>query len=137
MLMNGSWPGALPRAANQKLPQVRSLSPWFEIREVSADTFALLEPHHCEEVISYLIIGTRQAVLFDTGMGIADIGAEVRRLTRQRVIAVNSHSHYDHVAGNHLFEEVWLSTTISRSRASSAGSVPKSAGRNSCSPART
>jgi glyoxylase-like metal-dependent hydrolase (beta-lactamase superfamily II) len=58
-------------------------------------------------VVSYLFVGLERAVLFDTGMGIADIRAEVEQLTGLPVIVVNSHSHYDHVGDNHRFAEVW------------------------------
>lgn len=103
-----TWPDVLPRAGNQGLTRMESISPWFEIYRVKGDTFALLEPFHMEEVISYLIVGSRSAVLFDTGMGIADIGAEIRRLTDLPVVVINSHGHYDHIGGNHLFDEVWV-----------------------------
>lgn len=102
-----SWPEVLPRPGNQRLARVENLSPWFEIYRVNDATFAILEPHHCEEVISYLISGDEQAVLFDTGMGIADIRAEIDRLTELPVTVINSHSHYDHIGGNYGFSEVW------------------------------
>jgi glyoxylase-like metal-dependent hydrolase (beta-lactamase superfamily II) len=81
--------------------------PWFEICEAGPGTFALLEPNHYEEVISYLIVGDESAVLLDTGMGIGNIRAEVERLTDRPIVVVNSHSHYDHVGDNHRFSEVW------------------------------
>jgi glyoxylase-like metal-dependent hydrolase (beta-lactamase superfamily II) len=106
MIASG-WPRALPRKGNQRLARIEGLSPWFEIYRVTDDTFALLEPHHREEVISYLILGDERALLFDTGMGIGDIRAEIQSLTRLPVVVINSHSHYDHIGGNHLFDEVW------------------------------
>ena len=106
--MEGSgWPEALPRPGNQGLERLPSNAPWFEAYKVGAGTFALLEPRHYEEVISYLILGADRAVLLDTGMGIGDISAEVARLTDLPVVVVNSHSHYDHVGDNHRFAEVW------------------------------
>jgi len=101
------WPDALPRASNQRLRRMASAASWFEIYEVDAATFAILEPRHYEEVISYLIVGEERAVLLDTGLGIGDIRTEVRRLTGRPVVVVNSHSHYDHVGGNHEFDDVW------------------------------
>ena len=89
------------------LKRLESVAPWFEVYQVSCGTFALLEPRHYEEVISYLILGAKRAVLFDTGMGIENIQAEVERLTDLPVVVVNSHSHYDHVGDNHRFAEVW------------------------------
>jgi glyoxylase-like metal-dependent hydrolase (beta-lactamase superfamily II) len=77
------------------------------VYEVNAGTYALLEPYHDEEVISYLILGADRAVLLDTGMGIGDISAEVAALTDLPVVVVTSHYHYDHVGDNYRFAEVW------------------------------
>lgn len=101
------WPDVLPRAGNRKLEKVESLSPWFEIYKVSEGVFAVLEPSHTEEAISYLILGSERAVLLDTGMGIANLQAEIERLTDLPVVVVNSHGHYDHIGDNHRFSEVW------------------------------
>jgi glyoxylase-like metal-dependent hydrolase (beta-lactamase superfamily II) len=106
-MQSSNWPQALPRLGNQKLRQLESVTPWFEIYQVSDGTWALLEPRHYEEVISYLILGDELAVLLDTGMGIENIQAEVEQLTDLPVTVVNSHSHYDHVGDNHRFAEVW------------------------------
>jgi len=101
------WPQILPRPGNQKLKRLASASPWFEVYQVSAGTFALLESRHYEEVISYLILGAERAILLDTGMGVGDIRAEVEHLTNLPVVVINSHGHYDHVGDNHRFAEVW------------------------------
>jgi glyoxylase-like metal-dependent hydrolase (beta-lactamase superfamily II) len=89
------------------IPKLQGQSPWFEIYRLNDQTYAFKEPHHEEEVICYLIMGQHQAILFDTGMGIADIRAEVRAITPLPIVVVNSHCHYDHIGGNHLFEEIW------------------------------
>jgi glyoxylase-like metal-dependent hydrolase (beta-lactamase superfamily II) len=68
--------------------------------------YAIQEPLHWHEVISYLIIGTEKAILFDTGMGIKDISSVVKQLTDLEVIVVNSHTHADHVGDNHRFEKI-------------------------------
>ena len=106
--MDGSdWPKALPRPGNQRLARLQSAAPWFEVYQVNPETFALLEPHHYEEVISYLILGAEQAILLDTGMGIGNMRAEVEQLTDLPIVVINSHSHYDHVGDNHRFTKVW------------------------------
>ncbi len=104
---NSGWPQSLPRPGNQRLNRLESAAPWFEVYRVSDGTFALLEPRHYEEVISYLILGDERAILLDTGMGIGDIQVEVERLTDLPVVVINSHSHYDHVGDNRRFAEVW------------------------------
>ncbi|WP_315823617.1 MBL fold metallo-hydrolase [Paraflavitalea speifideaquila] len=88
-------------------PQLKSRSPWFEIYQLNDKTYAFKEPHHVEEVICYLIMGQHRAILFDTGMGIGDIRAEVTAITSLPIVVVNSHCHYDHIGGNHQFEEIW------------------------------
>jgi glyoxylase-like metal-dependent hydrolase (beta-lactamase superfamily II) len=106
-MYDSGWPQALPRQGNRRLKQRESVAPWFEVYQVKAGTFALLEAHHYEEVISYLILGDERAVLFDTGMGVGNIQAEVEALTDLPMTIVNSHSHYDHVGDNYRFAEVW------------------------------
>jgi glyoxylase-like metal-dependent hydrolase (beta-lactamase superfamily II) len=102
-----TWPDVLPRAGNRRLEKLKSLSPWFEIYKVSEGVIAFLEPGHTEEAISYLVLGNERAVLLDTGMGVANLQAEVERLTDLPVVVVVSHGHYDHVGDNHRFSEVW------------------------------
>jgi glyoxylase-like metal-dependent hydrolase (beta-lactamase superfamily II) len=76
---------------------------WFEMEEVAPGVQAIAEPHHAEEVISYLVEGERQAILFDTGMGVANIREAVEALTEKPITVVNSHAHYDHIGDNHRF----------------------------------
>ncbi len=104
---SSGWPNVLPRLGNTQLKRLPSTLPWFQVYQVSQGIFAILEPQHYEETISYLILGTERAVLFDTGMGIANVRAEVKQLTGLPVVVVNSHGHYDHVGDNHRFSEVW------------------------------
>ena len=78
-------------------------SDWFAVQRLREGIFLIAEPMH---VNSYLIIGSRRALLFDTGMGISDIRATVEKLTSLPVLVVNSHYHFDHVGGNHLFDEI-------------------------------
>jgi len=76
---------------------------WFETQEVAPGVCAICEPGHFEEVISYLVEGEERAILFDTGMGIANIREEVMALTERPITVVNSHSHWDHVGDNGRF----------------------------------
>ena len=47
------------------------------------------------EIISFLVMGERKSVIFDTGMGISDISQVVKRLTDTELMVVNSHTHFD------------------------------------------
>jgi glyoxylase-like metal-dependent hydrolase (beta-lactamase superfamily II) len=79
---------------------------WFAVFRVAPDVYAIHEPHQAQEVISYVIVGERQALLFDTGMGLAPIRPVVESLTRLPVLVLNSHTHYDHVGGNAEFHAI-------------------------------
>jgi len=79
---------------------------WFEVYEIDGSTYAIYEPGHFQEVMSYLIIGDREAVILDTGLGIGNIKLVTDELTDKRVSVVNSHSHLDHVGGDYLYEDV-------------------------------
>jgi glyoxylase-like metal-dependent hydrolase (beta-lactamase superfamily II) len=101
------WPEILPRPVYATLKKTQALDPWFEIYELSEGIYALCEPFHFEEAISFLILGDEMAVLLDTGMGVADIRAEAESLTSLPLVAVNTHWHYDHIGGNYQFEAIW------------------------------
>jgi len=110
----------LPRAAYSQFEKSDISNDWFEVYEVETDVWAIYEPFQWQEVISYLIIGSESALLFDSGNGIGDIKAIVDQLTDKPVRVLNSHSHFDHIGGNHQFEEI-LSPSTQFSLENSAG----------------
>ena len=56
-----------------------------------------------EAVFSYLICGTEQAMLIDTGYGLGDLRSVVEQITPLPLVIVNTHGHCDHVGGNAQF----------------------------------
>ncbi len=112
------WCRALPRPEYKTLERVPVDDSWFEVYRVVPQVFAIYEPHQAEETIAYLIVGEKQALLFDTGMGISDIRKVTRELTRLPVIVLNSHTHDDHVGGNWQFATVYgMDTDFTRTNA--------------------
>ena len=101
------WCRELPRPEYHDLKRVLPDEPWFEIYSIQPGVFAIYEPKQFEEVISYLILGDKRALLFDTGLGIGRISAAVARLTSLPLVVINSHTHFDHVGGNAEFHEIW------------------------------
>ncbi len=101
------WWDALPRAAWSAFRRVEQSQPWFEVYEIRPGVLAIYEPGQFEEVISYLIVGAERALLFDTGLGIGDMRRLAGELTEREVVVLNSHTHYDHVGGNHAFDHVY------------------------------
>jgi glyoxylase-like metal-dependent hydrolase (beta-lactamase superfamily II) len=112
------WCRPLPRPEYKTLQRVLADDPWFETYKVAPGVFAIYEPHQAEEVISYLIVGHKQAVLFDTGMGISDIRKVISKLTSRPVVVLNSHTHDDHVGGNWQFAFIYgMDTEFTRANA--------------------
>jgi glyoxylase-like metal-dependent hydrolase (beta-lactamase superfamily II) len=101
------WCQQLPRPEYAKLERVDTSDKWFEVYRIRAGVFAIYEPHQFEEVISYVILGNRRALLFDTGMGIGKISHVVRELTPLPMTVLNSHTHFDHVGGNAEFSDIY------------------------------
>src|SRR5260370_42364959 len=54
---------------------------WFEVYRLPGGVYALFEPRQSEKVFSYLMVGEKRALLFDSGFGIGHMNAVVKRLT--------------------------------------------------------
>jgi len=81
---------------------------WFQVNEVRAGLFAISEPLHRMMARSYLLVGSKRALLIDSGLGVCDIKEVTDDLTDLPVTVVTTHSHWDHLGGHHLFEEVMV-----------------------------
>ena len=92
---------------------------WFYVKElceinpaIPENIFGIAEWGHVERVVSYLFVGKKKALLFDSGMGIGDISKCVKEAVLEvskknlPVSLINSHCHYDHIGGNHYFDEI-------------------------------
>ncbi|GBL19527.1 hypothetical protein EMGBS3_12330 [Anaerolineaceae bacterium] len=80
---------------------------WHSIRQLDADTYQISEPLGAVEprygvatVNMYLLLGRARAVLLDSGMGIGDLHALTRTVTKLPLQIVNTHYHWDHSGGN-------------------------------------
>jgi len=93
--------------------RIPTRSGWFEVLRLPNEVYAFWEPGHEEKVNSYLILGSDFDLLYDTGMGIANIREaiadvrDVEGLPQRPIKVVNSHNHLDHNGGNKAFDEVW------------------------------
>ncbi len=106
IVVPAGWWKALPRKVYSELRKLESSQSWFEVYRIDPKIYVLYEPGQFEEVISYLVIGKEKAALIDTGCGIGDIKALAREFTELPIMVVNTHSHYDHIAQNYMFDEV-------------------------------
>lgn len=92
---------------------VRPAAPagWFHIVRLDARTYELSEPKYWQQNVSYLLLGSQRALLFDTGPGLYSIRAQVRQLTHLPLIVIPSHLHFDHVGDMAEFSDVRLLDT--------------------------
>lgn len=113
-----NWWDSLPRPEWAAFEKVETGQDWFEVYRLMDGIYAIYEPGQFEEVMSFLIEGSDRALLFDTGLGIGDMRAVVDSLTEKNVIVLNSHTHYDHIGGNHQFETIYaMDNDYTRGRA--------------------
>src|SRR5215468_8286774 len=112
------WCRELPRPQYKSLQRVDVGSDWFEVYRIRGGVFAIYEPHQAEETISYLIVGEKRALLFDTGMGISDLKKVIAELNKLPIIVLNSHTHNDHVGDNWEFSTIYgMDTDFTRQNA--------------------
>ncbi len=78
----------------------------FTVYKLRTNVYAIREFADFEDVNCYLITGSTGALLFDTGLGLGDIKTVVSKLTNLPLLVINSHTHYDHIAGNYLFDSI-------------------------------
>ncbi len=101
--------------------EIATRQPWFKVLEVGEGVFAIVEPYNYQEVISYLIMGTKRNILFDSGMGMARISDVVKELSPLPVTVINSHTHYDHIGGNQEFDSIYAVDTAYTNQHASTG----------------
>lgn len=77
---------------------------WFTARKV-ADGVWCINDHGSDNM--YLVEGRQQAMLIDTGLGVAKLNDFVRTLTSLPLVVVNTHGHPDHAGGNYQFKSVY------------------------------
>lgn len=106
LLIAKNWWDKLPRKIYASLDRVPITQDWFQVYRVLPDIYVFYEPYQYEEAISTLILGEDKAILVDTGCGIGNIREAVEEVTDLPVMVLNTHAHNDHIAQNHLFDEI-------------------------------
>jgi len=103
---NETWCDQPSRKEYKNYKEISTSNPWFKVYSLSDSVYAIYEPYNWQEVISYLIIGSEKAALFDTGMGLDSIQTVVKELTSLPITVINSHTHFDHIGGNADFSNI-------------------------------
>ncbi|WP_164126936.1 MBL fold metallo-hydrolase [Sphingobacterium luzhongxinii] len=81
---------------------------WFTVDKIDNDTFVISEYKHWEETHCYLLNGANHSLLIDTGLGVDNIKNIVDKLATKPVIAIPSHTHYDHIGGLKYFDNFYI-----------------------------
>ena len=76
------------------------------VKKISDRVFVLKDSFDC---CASLVIGSKGALLFDTGCGVDDMREAATGLTQLPFIVVASHGHFDHIGGSRFFDEVYMS----------------------------
>jgi len=79
---------------------------WFSVSKIDDNTFAINEDKHWEETHCYLLCVVKNALLIDTGLGVANIKKVVDSLTLLPVLVATTHIHWDHIGGHKYFENI-------------------------------
>lgn len=83
-------------------------TPWFTVEQIDAQTYAISEYGHWEQVHSYLLLGETCAALIDTGLGIDNIKQVTDSLTDLPIKVLTTHVHWDHIGGHQHYKELYV-----------------------------
>ena len=86
---------------SEEQPGLTVASPWFEVSEVGEGVLRITEPyvHSYVRANAWLIRGSAGILLVDGGLGIGQLRAELGDLLDRPVLAIATHSHFDHFGG--------------------------------------
>ena len=130
MKQTAYWYDALPRPQFAQFSPVAVDSSWFTVYQIQDSIFVICEPHHFQENFSFLLLGSSHAVLIDSGLGMGDIRSITQQLTALPVSVVNTHTHFDHIGGNSLFERCYIRSHPAAEARLSTGYTAKELGSN-------
>lgn len=87
--------------------KIVSRDQWFEVKQLNDGVSLIHEPYirpfyRCN---LWHIQGRDKDVLVDTGSGVVSLREQLPWLTEKPLLAVASHTHFDHIAGHHEFPQ--------------------------------
>jgi len=84
----------------------------FVVHKLTDFLYAIGEPTYYQKNYSYLLVGEKQALMFDAGANQKeDITTVARQITDKPLSVLPSHLHFDHLGGLHNFHSVYLVDT--------------------------
>jgi glyoxylase-like metal-dependent hydrolase (beta-lactamase superfamily II) len=87
--------------------QIATPETWYESRAMSDGVTWIFEPHIKEYYRCNIwhVRGRDRDLLVDSGMGVVSLRARIPLLSGRPVLAVASHTHFDHIGTHHEFAE--------------------------------
>ena len=87
--------------------RIETADRWYEVRTLDDGIVHIQEPHilpfyRCN---IWFVRGRRRSLLVDTGSGLVSLREQVACLGDRPVLAVATHSHFDHIGSHHEFGE--------------------------------
>jgi hydroxyacylglutathione hydrolase len=81
----------------------------FAVTTIAPGIYAISEPKYYQHNVSYLVVGSRRALMIDSGASTTeDITKVVQSLTSKPVAVIPTHLHFDHIGGLHRFKTIWM-----------------------------
>jgi len=89
---------------------------WFEIIKQKDYLYVIrerldeIDPRfHTTYTNLFLILGSHSALLIDTGCGLFPLKPILNDIVKDKtLLVINTHSHFDHIGGNHEFDEILI-----------------------------
>jgi glyoxylase-like metal-dependent hydrolase (beta-lactamase superfamily II) len=100
------------QTSNQEYKAVSIRSEWFKVTYLGDRIYCIEEPESSQGNVSYLILGDKRAIMFDTGTGENQVNGELKikylidKITDLPVTLIQSHFHFDHNQNIHEFERI-------------------------------
>ncbi len=90
--------------------EVASAEIWYQTRSVGEGVTFIAEPHILEfyRCNIWHVRGRDRDLLVDSGMGVVSLREQVPLVTEKPLVAVASHTHFDHVGCHHEFADRWV-----------------------------
>ena len=90
--------------------RIAAAEQWYETRALADGVTWIYEPfvklfYRCN---IWHVRGRDRDLLVDSGWGVVGLREHVPLLTKRPLIAVASHTHFDHIGGHHEFAERWV-----------------------------
>jgi len=87
--------------------KVATVDGWYRTARVDDAITHIWEPHIKEfyRCNIWHVRGRARDMLVDSGMGVVSLRQAVRRLAERPVLAVASHTHFDHIGAHHEFDD--------------------------------